>query len=161
MPGEASLQHQQYYGHARNAFWPIMTGLLGLTPQVSYAERAAALIANGIALWDVIAECERRGSSDARILPDSVRVNDFGAMFAKYPSIGIVAFNGATAEREYLRRVRPLLAPRSQRLETIRLPSTSPAYAGLRLADKARAWERALQQRGLVVQTPSAHPAPA
>ncbi|AGA91968.1 G:T/U mismatch-specific DNA glycosylase [Thioflavicoccus mobilis 8321] len=147
MPGEASLRRQQYYGHPSNAFWPIMAGLLGIAPNADYAERTAALVAAGIALWDVMAECERRGSLDTAIRPASIRVNDFQAFFDTHTDIDLVAFNGGTAEREYHRRVQPGLSPAAQTIATCRLPSTSPAYAGMSLADKARAWHAILAGR--------------
>lgn len=147
MPGEASLRRGQYYGHPRNAFWPIMTALLGIDPEAGYAERTTALIAAGIALWDVMAECERTGSLDAAIRPATIRVNDFQALFDACPDIDLVTFNGGTAEREYHRRVRPGLSPAAHAIATCRLPSTSPAHAGMAPADKARAWHAALAGR--------------
>jgi hypoxanthine-DNA glycosylase len=140
MPGEASLRLGQYYGHARNAFWPIIGALLEFPPDANYASRIAALTANGIALWDVIATCARRGSLDSAIEPDSVRVNDFDALFAAYPGIRCIAFNGGTAEREYQRRVLPTLPAVHRHIERIRLPSTSPAHAGMTLDAKLAAW---------------------
>ncbi|TVQ92432.1 MAG: DNA-deoxyinosine glycosylase [Chromatiaceae bacterium] len=140
MPGLASLRQQQYYGHPRNAFWPIMCHLLGLPAAADYARRTRALVAHGIALWDVIAACERQGSLDQAIRPDSIQVNDFVALFAAWPGIARIAFNGATAEREFQRRVLPLLAPAQQRLPRLRLPSTSPAHAARTLAEKLAAW---------------------
>jgi len=140
MPGEASLRLGQYYGHARNAFWPIIGALLGCSPDADYAARTAALTANRIALWDVIATCARRGSLDSAIEPDSVRVNDFAALFGAYPGIRCIAFNGGTAEREYQRRVFPALPVLYRHIERIRLPSTSPAHAGMALDAKLAAW---------------------
>ncbi|MBK1733022.1 DNA-deoxyinosine glycosylase [Thiococcus pfennigii] len=147
MPGEASLRRGQYYGHPRNAFWPIMTALLGIDPATDYAERTTALVAAGIALWDVMAECERIGSLDTAIRPASIRVNDFQALFDACPDIDLVAFNGGTAEREYHRRVRPGLSPTARAIATCRLPSTSPAHAGMSSGDKARAWHAVLAGR--------------
>jgi hypoxanthine-DNA glycosylase len=72
MPGEASLRAGQYYAHPRNAFWPIMGDLLGFSPDLPYADRLQRLTASGIALWDVIAGCERSGSLDADIVRTSV-----------------------------------------------------------------------------------------
>ncbi len=140
MPSEASLAAQQYYGHPRNAFWPIIEVLLGLPAGSGYSRRAGALRDNGIALWDVIAACARPGSLDADIRAETVRVNDFAALFLAHPSIRCIAFNGGTAEREFRRRVLPNLRDPHAAIERLRLPSTSPAHAGMRFEDKLAAW---------------------
>lgn len=144
MPGLASLRQQEYYAHPRNAFWPIMGSLLGLPAGADYATRTRALVDHGIALWDVIAACERHGSLDQAIRPHSIQVNDFVALFAAWPGIAQIAFNGATAEREFQRRVLPRLTPAQQRLPRLRLPSSSPAHAGRTLAEKRLAWQALL-----------------
>ncbi|MGD8206954.1 MAG: DNA-deoxyinosine glycosylase [Thiohalocapsa sp.] len=154
MPGEASLRLGQYYGHRRNAFWPILCDLLAIPADSDYATRTAALRAARIALWDVIAACEREGSLDASIRRDSIRVNDFGALLDTHPSIACIAFNGGTAEREFQRRVRPSLAERHRRIERVRLPSTSPAHAGMSFAVKRAAWRDLLRRLGLVADGP-------
>lgn len=138
MPGRASLAAQRYYAHPRNAFWPIMGALFGAVPELPYAERLRRLTAAGIALWDVIACCERRGSLDADIVPDSVRANDFAAFFAAHPGIERIYFNGAAAETAFRRHVLPRLSapPPPGR----RLPSTSPAHAARGYAEKLAAW---------------------
>jgi len=53
MPSETSLILQQYYGHPRNAFWPIMSALFGVAPELCYQHRKEVLMENGIAVWDV------------------------------------------------------------------------------------------------------------
>ena len=68
MPGVASLQKQQYYGHPRNAFWPIMAALTEETLPEEYQARKLMLLRHGIALWDVCQSCEREGSLDSNIL---------------------------------------------------------------------------------------------
>jgi hypoxanthine-DNA glycosylase len=146
MPGEASLAKGEYYGHVRNAFWPIIEVLLGLPEGADYGRRTEALRAHGIALWDVIAACARAGSLDAAIRPDTIQVNDFAALFRQRPRIRCIAFNGGTAEREYRRRVLPRLTPEHTAIERLRLPSTSPAHAGMRFADKLAAWRMILDR---------------
>jgi|AACY02.2.fsa_nt_gi G:T/U mismatch-specific DNA glycosylase len=148
MPSEASLARGQYYGHARNAFWPIMLRLLGLPADLGYGARTQALREHGIALWDVIAACARPGSLDADIRPQTVQVNDFAALLAAQPSIACIAFNGATAEREFRRRVLPSLTNAQADIERLRLPSTSPAHAGMRFEAKLAAWRVLLQKMG-------------
>ena len=61
MPGRASLQANQYYAHPRNAFWPIMGSLIGFAADDPYQRRCDALLAAGVALWDVMASCRRQG----------------------------------------------------------------------------------------------------
>jgi hypoxanthine-DNA glycosylase len=138
MPGQASLAAGRYYAHERNAFWRIMGDLFGAGPALPYGQRLARLQAAGIALWDVIAACQRSGSLDADIVPGSVRANDFRGFFAGHPGIARVYFNGAAAETAFRRLALPGLdAPP---LPIQRLPSTSPAHAALGYAEKLAAW---------------------
>lgn len=143
MPGAKSLQLQQYYGHPHNAFWKIMGQLFGFDAAgMPYAERLATLQAHGIALWDVLASCERAGSLDSAIVADSIVANDFAGFFAAHPAIVRVCFNGAKAESVFRRRVLPgLVTPHA--IDYQRLPSTSPAHAGMPLAVKVAAWQHA------------------
>ena len=138
MPGKASLHADQYYAHPRNAFWRIMGDLLGAGPDLLYPERLEKLTKAGIALWDVIAACERESSLDADIVGTTVLPNDFSAFFAVHRSIDRIFFNGAAAEASFRRLVLPgLVGPERQ---LVRLPSTSPAHAGLQYAEKLAAW---------------------
>ncbi len=157
MPGEASLAAAQYYAHPRNAFWPIMDALFGAGPQLPYAARLARLNAAGIALWDVIARCERSGSLDSAITPASIEPNDFVALFAACPQIRHVFFNGGAAEAAFRRHVRlpagltESLPGGQRRLRLVRLPSTSPAHAARSFEAKLAAWQvvrEALDGRG-------------
>ena len=141
MPGEASLSAGQYYANARNTFWKIMGELVGLDPNDPYERRLEALKAAGIALWDVLRSCHRKGSLDAAIEFGSIEVNDFDAFFPKYPHIKMVCFNGATAERCYKKHV--LRHFKYTAINHIRLPSTSPAHAALSLETKVAAWRAA------------------
>lgn len=120
MPGKKSLEKQQYYGHPRNHFWPIMNALLGECPH-AYEERLSWLQAHGVGLWDAIAYCEREGSLDAAIRNEVP--NDFQALFARYPQIECVLFNGGKAQQVFKKHLGfDVLAGR--RYE--QMPSTSP-----------------------------------
>ena len=145
MPGVASLTAQRYYAHPRNQFWPIMGALFGAGPDLPYAERLRALTRAGIALWDVLESCERTGSLDAAIDVRSAQANDFAAFIDTHPGIVQVAFNGGTAEKHFRRDVMPHLRPSVRALDLLRLPSTSPAHAGMRAQEKLARWRTALQ----------------
>lgn len=140
MPGAASLRAGQYYAHPRNAFWLVMEALFGVPTHAPYAERLAALGGVGVALWDVLAECERVGSLDSAIAPDRLVVNDIAGLIAAHPGLRVVALNGGTTARLFDRHVLPALGPRADALRVLRLPSTSPAHAARSLAQKAEAW---------------------
>ncbi len=140
MPSEASLKQKQYYAHPRNAFWYIMGGLFHFSAEAAYAERTAQLKKNGIALWDVLRECEREGSLDSSIIASSIKTNDFSRLLTLHPSIQLIVFNGATAEKEFKKRVLPDLNRRHQLIQMIRLPSTSPAMAALSREQKMAKW---------------------
>ena len=140
MPGMASLRAGEYYAHPRNVFWPIVAGMLNFNPRAPYPERRDILLRTGIALWDVLASCQRPGSADAEINPRTLLVNDFADFFTRHPRIHHVFFNGTQAEACFRRRVFPALDPLPP-LVCRRLPSTSPAHATLSLAEKQAAWQ--------------------
>jgi double-stranded uracil-DNA glycosylase len=144
LPGRKSLAMGQYYAQAQNGFWRIMGELFGAGPSLPYPERLERLIANRVAVWDVLAAGERDGSLDSAIVPASIVVNDFGAFFARYASIGLVCCNGTKAAELYRRRVLPVLAPQFAALPFRRLPSTSPANASVPFAAKLASWSAAL-----------------
>ena len=145
MPGKESLRAGQYYAHPRNAFWPIMGELAGADPVLPYPARVAALQAAGIALWDVLASCTRAGSLDSAINAASIVPNDFAAFFSAHPGITWVFFNGAMAEKVFHQRVRDSLEASALRYQ--RLPSTSPANAGMSYAQKLEVWRGIFQER--------------
>jgi hypoxanthine-DNA glycosylase len=138
MPGQASLEAQEYYAYRQNSFWRIMGELFGAGPDLPYAQRLEKLQTAGIALWDVIADCRREGSLDADIVGASVRANNFTVFFAAHPQIRQVFFNGAAAETAFRRYALPELGGRPLQLH--RLPSTSPAHAARSYAEKLAAW---------------------
>ncbi len=141
MPGVASLRAQQYYAHPQNAFWPIMGDLVGASPALPYPRRLAALRRAKIAVWDVLACCFREGSLDSAIVGEEV--NDLAGFLAAHPRIERVYFNGAKAADSFRRGVDLAALPRS--IATHRLPSTSPAHAGMSRDKKLAAWRAVLE----------------
>jgi hypoxanthine-DNA glycosylase len=156
MPGSRSLQVGQYYGHPRNLFWSIMGELTGASPDLPYAVRVARIQQAGIALWDVLQQCERPGSLDSAIVRASEIPNDLPDLLADHPSLRAVAFNGQKAAQGFARHITPRLDPPMRaRLTLLPLPSTSPANAAQPRQAKLAQWRAALAPF-LLPQAPSA-----
>jgi len=117
-----------------------MGELTGASPALPYTARLEQLMAHRIALWDVMQQCERKGSLDSDIIEHSIIPNDFQAFFRAHPGIGRVLFNGTKAESAFMRHVRPALQD-VPNMDFFRLPSTSPANASLPLEIKRAAWQ--------------------
>lgn len=140
-PSAASLAARQYYAHRQNHFWKILGTILGQPlHEMDYAAKQAAVLAAGLAIWDVYAACERAGSLDSAIR--NGKPNDFtrlrkSALTGRH-LIDRVCFNGQAAGR---------FAPQLQALgfETLILPSTSPANASWSFERKLAAWRAALK----------------
>ncbi len=139
MPGEKSLELQQYYGFGTNAFWKIMERLFGISAQAPYPIRVKALQETGIAVWDVLAGCEREGSLDSSIVKDSIVVNDFAEFLHNYPNIRHIFFNGRSVEQLFKRYVSSS-QPLPAEIVISVLPSTSPANARLSFESKLEEW---------------------
>lgn len=140
MPGRESLTRQQYYAHPRNAFWPIISALYDLA-EAGYEGKARELAKNGVAVWDVLQACFRCGSLDSNIDDRSIVINDFHSFFTSHNKVARIFFNGAKAESVYRKHVLPQLGPDWAGLPLKRLPSTSPAHAGMSLEQKTKAWK--------------------
>jgi hypoxanthine-DNA glycosylase len=140
-PGQASLRAQQYYGHPRNHFWPLVGAVLGLDlAALPYDERLALVQARGLGLWDVYGACRRVGSLDADIRQP--RLNDLAGLLQRAPQLRVVAHNGGESARA--RRHTAALG-----LPVLRLPSSSPANASWSFERKLQAWRAAFQAAGV------------
>jgi len=136
-PSTASLAARQYYAHKQNQFWRILGEVIGQPlKEMDYTARQAAVKAAGIAIWDVYASCEREGSLDTAIREPVP--NDFARLKKSALALRRVCFNGGTAGR-FTRHLAPL------GLETLILPSTSPANASWSYGRKLAAWRAALR----------------
>ena len=79
-PSVMSRAQNFYYGNPRNRFWFTLAKIFGEDTPSSIEDKKSFLSRHGIALWDVIAECEIIGASDAHIR--SAVPNDFGIIFS-------------------------------------------------------------------------------
>ena len=134
MPSVVSLKRQQYYGHKQNYFWPMMFTILEEPYSDDFAEKKRMLLRHHIALWDVLASCEREGSLDSNIT-DEVP-NDIRTLLQVYPSIQYLMFNGRKAFQSFKKHFPDLL----EQLAWKQMPSTSPAHT-MKREEKLRQWQ--------------------
>lgn len=135
-PSEASLAAGEYYAHAQNRFWPILSAILGADLRaLAYRARIAQVNAAGIGIWDIYGSCLRQGSLDSAIREPEF--NDFASLRRRAPGIVRVCLNGATAGKA-LKHLAAL------GFETRVLPSTSPANASQPFDYKLARWREAL-----------------
>lgn len=124
LPSVKSREQQFYYGHPQNRFWKVLAGVLEAKEvPCTIEEKRSLLLANGIALWDVIASCDIIGSADSTI--KNVKENDMSVILGTAP-IRAVFTNGTKADtlfHKYCRECCEIGIP------VIKLPSTSPANA--------------------------------
>ena len=139
MPGQASLDAQQYYGHPRNQFWPLMQQLFAVDITLPYAGRLTALQMAGVGLWDVIGVCQRQGSLDSAIQKDSVAFNPLLEFCQTLPGLQQIWLNGGKAASSFLQYQRQQQW-QATGIHISQLPSTSPAHASLNFEAKLRLW---------------------
>lgn len=141
-PGEASLRAQQYYGHPRNHFWPLLAALWGQDLlALPYEQRIAVAKARGLAIWDVYASCEREGSLDSAIR--AAAPNDLAGLGRQLPQLQAIAHNGGESARN-------MKITQALGLPVYRLPSTSPANASWSFERKRAAWHEVFARHGLL-----------
>ena len=144
MPGQASLNAGQYYAHPRNAFWFVMSRFCDFEDGIRYQDAVKAVIDKRICVWDVLLDCDRKGSLDSNIQRKTELPNDFATFFDKYPSIRVVGFNGMAARKIFTRHFGSLI-PKLSHVSWVDLPSTSPAHAALNKQEKAKLWIERLE----------------
>ncbi len=143
MPGEVSLQRQQYYAHPQNNFWKFMSVLF---PEINlnqdYEVRVAKLLKNQVGLWDALKHCERDGSMDSAIR--QAEPNDFSDLLNIAPALSRLVFNGKKAYQSFVKSPNLLWAEKNS-IDLISLPSTSPANASIPYDKKLELWAKALK----------------
>jgi hypoxanthine-DNA glycosylase len=141
-PGAASLRAQQYYGHPRNHFWPLVGSIVGVDlVALPYADRLRQLRAHRIGLWDVYASCRREGSLDTAI--EQAQPNDLASLRRRAPALRHLAHNGGESARA-------MKLTAALGFDVQRLPSSSPANASWSFDRKLEAWRAAFAHAGIV-----------
>ena len=138
-PSVKSREMMFFYGHPQNRFWKMVASIFDEAVPNSIEEKKKLILGNHLALWDVIAECEIVGSSDASI--KNARANDLSEILDNAPIRKIIV-NGKTAERLYTKYIEPVTG-----IKAVVLPSTSPANAAWSLERLIEVWEAELKNK--------------
>lgn len=119
-PSVKSREEGFYYAHPQNRFWRVLSSVF----EEEIVDKKEFLKKHKIALFDVCASCEIKGSSDASI--KEVVPNDIEEIL-KESGIKQIILNGKTASKLYQKYMKDIKVP------SITLPSTSPANASFSL----------------------------
>lgn len=133
LPSVKSRETGFYYGHPQNRFWRLVATLTENDVPCDIPQKIELLKKCGIALYDVISECDIIGSSDSSI--KNAVPADLSPIFSAADIRRIYA-NGAASARLY-RKFQQKLTGR----EITVLPSTSPANAAWNMDRLAQTWK--------------------
>lgn len=131
-PSVKSREEGFFYGHKQNRFWKVTSAVFGCKTPQTVMEKRDFLLANHIAVWDVIGSCDIIGSADSSI--KNVTPNDI-CMILEASDIKQIFVNGKTAYRYYNEYIKDKTGK-----EAICLPSTSPANAVWTLEKLIQSW---------------------
>lgn len=132
-PSVKSREEEFFYAHKQNRFWIVLSSVLRVPLPNSVSEKTEMLLSAGIALWDVIGECEIEGSADTSI--KNVRVNDLNCILQS-ADIKAIFTNGKKAHGLYCRHNASIIGKAA-----IYLPSTSPANAVFSIDKLISEWQ--------------------
>lgn len=132
LPSVKSREEGFYYGHPRNRFWSVMSGLLKCHLPQTVEEKKQMLLGHHVAIYDAVLECDIIGSADSSIR--GVVPADIGGILEN-SQVECIFANGKTAAKLYQRYIQP-----GTGIPITELPSTSPANAAYGLERLLQAW---------------------
>ena len=131
-PSIDSFDKAFYYAHPRNQFWRILSRITGY-PINNRDQKIWLLKEAKIALWDMVAQCQRDNSLDSSL--EDIEINNIALFLEEHPTITKVAFTGRLAERLYKIQFDYI------EIETLYLPSPSSAYAKMSFEQKVAIYQ--------------------
>jgi len=134
-PSIKSFDNNFYYAHPRNQFWKLLESVTGY-PVNNRDQKIWLLKECKFGLWDMIKTCSRKNSLDSTL--EDEEVNNLAAFLETYPSIKKLAFTGKKSEALFKIHFSHL------DIETVYLPSPSPAYAKMNFDTKAAVYKKIL-----------------
>lgn len=137
-PSVKAREEGFYYPSGQNRFWKLLAYLLEEPVPGTEDEKRRMLLARHIALWDVAAECDIKGSGEQSIR--NVIPNDLNRIL-RTADIKTIITNGGTAHRLYCR-----YAYEHTGREAVKCPSTSASNVLFTLERLAEQWREAMER---------------
>ena len=131
-PSVKSREACFFYHHPQNRFWKVLSAVFQDSVPETIEEKKIFLLKYHIAVWDVIASCDIKGSSDSSI--QNAVPNDFSNILKAAP-IRQIFTNGGTAYKLYTKYSEKITG-----IPAVKLPSTSPANASFSLERLIDSW---------------------
>jgi len=138
MPGDKSIEMNEYYGQARNKFWKIISTITGNNMPFSYPNKKSLLLKNKIGVWDVAHKASREGSLDSDIRDEIP--NDLDNFISKHTNLKVIGFNGTKAESLFNKYFK-----RQEGIKYVSLPSTSPTNTSIGFEGICNKWRLILK----------------
>ena len=135
LPGEKSLEQQEYYANKQNRFWMLMSAVLG---QDLLTLDYQGPVAGFAGAWRRFVGMSLQKPTDkaawiARYVTVATIICQ--ACYQTLPQLHTIAFNGGTAAKLGLK----ILGEQAAQYKIMQLPSSSPAYT-LAYQEKLLAW---------------------
>jgi len=137
LPGDKSIELGEYYEHARNRFWKIISTITQNDLPLTYLDKKQLLLKSKIAIWDVAHKANRKGSLDTDIKDEEP--NDLDNFILQHKNLKIIGFNGKESQALFDKYF-----DRKNGIKYILLPSTSPANARINFESICQVWHQSL-----------------
>lgn len=137
-PSVKSRENEFFYAHPQNRFWKVLSAVFNSPLPKNTDEKKELVLKNKLALFDVIKQCDIKGSGDSTI--KNVIPNDLSPILDN-SDIKRIILNGKTAEKYYKKYLLPVI-----NIDYVTLPSTSPANAAYSLDRLIEEWKEFIRK---------------
>lgn len=137
-PSVKSRENEFFYAHPQNRFWKVLSAVFNFPLPKNTDEKKELVLKNKLALFDVIKQCDIKGSGDSTI--KNVIPNDLSPILDN-SNIKRIILNGKTAEKYYKKYLSPVI-----NIDYVTLPSTSPANAAYSLDRLIEEWKEFIRK---------------
>jgi hypoxanthine-DNA glycosylase len=134
-----------FYGRKQNQFWPIIEAVYGRALP-DKASRQKLLAGLGIAMADIIYQCERRESNNLDNSLTNIVYNGKLAELLDKNKLRKIFFSSRFVEAKFKQAFKGAISAHPE-IELVTLPSPSPRYARMTKEEKIRKYRELLPKR--------------